>query len=373
MDRHARNTLSIGAFQVESGAVLPEVTVAYETWGTLSPERDNVVLVCHALTGDARAARTPDGPGWWEGLIGPGRYIDTNRYFVIASNVLGGCYGTTGPSSTNPATGKPYGSAFPPVTIRDMVRVQARLLDALGIDRVLAVIGGSMGGMQVLEWGVMYPDRVGRLIPMATAAYLSATAIAYNDIGRQAILADPNWRGGDYYPGPGPEKGLAIARMVGMVTYRSASLFDARFGRSVRNGKAILDPDVLFEVESYLRYQGEKLVRRFDANTYLLLLRAMDTHDIGRGRGGLDAALARITAPVLFVGIQEDLLYPPAHLRDLAARLRRMGKDARVVEISTPYGHDGFLIEFDQIGPHVRAFLAEAHVVAAKTASRQVV
>ncbi|GAB6934479.1 MAG: homoserine O-acetyltransferase [Bacillota bacterium] len=373
MDRHARNTLSIGSFQVECGAVLPEVTVAYETWGTLSPERDNVVLVCHALTGDARAARTPDGPGWWEGLIGPGRYIDTNRYFVIASNVLGGCYGTTGPSSLNPATGKPYGSAFPPVTIRDMVRVQARLLDALGIERVLAVVGGSMGGMQVLEWGVMYPDRVGRLIPMATAAYLSATAIAYNDIGRQAILADPNWRGGDYYPGPGPEKGLSIARMVGMVTYRSAALFDARFGRNVRNGKAPIDPDVLFEVESYLRYQGEKLVRRFDANTYLLLLRAMDTHDIGRDRGGLDAALSRIAAPVLFVGITEDLLYPPAHLRELAERLRRMGKDARMVEISTPYGHDGFLVEFDKIGPHVRAFLAEAHADAVETASRQVV
>lgn|SRR5690606_13806438 len=352
-------TVPIGPLDLECGRRLKQVEIAVETAGTLSDSRDNVILVCHALTGDAHAVGDAEHPGWWDGLIGPGGYIDTNRYFVITTNVLGGCAGSTGPSSINPETGRPYGSSFPVVTIRDMVRAQRRCLEEMGISRIAAVVGGSMGGMQVLEWGILYPEAVERLIPIATSVALSPMGIAYNDIGRQAILADPDWKGGDYYPGPGPRKGLAIARMMGMVTYRTGHLFEERFSRRIQDDGPIIRLDSLFQVESYLRYHGEKLVRRFDANSYLYLLKAMDLHDIGRGRGSVERALSRIQADVLVIGIREDILFPIREQRKIHALLQRLGKRSRLKEIESDYGHDAFLIEFDEVGPPIRRFLEE--------------
>jgi homoserine O-acetyltransferase len=357
VDTVTKKTVAVGQVTLECGETLQDVHIAVETVGRLSVDRDNVVLVCHALTGDAHAVGDEREPGWWDGLIGPGRYIDTNRYFVITTNVLGGCNGSTGPSSINPDTGRPYGSAFPPVTIRDMVHVQYRTLREMGIDRVHTIIGGSMGGMQVLEWGILYPEAVANLIPIATTAALSPMAIAYNDIGRQAIMSDPDWQGGDYYPGPGPKKGLAIARMVGMVTYRTDTLFHQRFQRRLQTDVPEWSRDATFQVESYLRYQGEKLVNRFDANSYLCLLKAMDTHDVGRGRGGMAPALSKIRSRVLIIGIEEDRLFQIDEQRTLFRELRAQGKDAQLWEFRSPYGHDAFLIEYEQMGPVIQQFL----------------
>ncbi|OYD08598.1 homoserine O-acetyltransferase MetX [Paludifilum halophilum] len=355
-----KQVVPIGSYTPESGQRIETVEVAVETVGTLTPEKDNAVLVCHALTGDSHAVGKEGDSGWWDGLIGPGGYIDTNRYFVITMNVLGGCDGTTGPSSVNPATGQPYGSQFPFITIRDMVHVQRLCLDRLGVSSLHAVIGGSMGGMMVLEWGVLYPDRVGKLIPIATAAALSPTAIAYNDVGRQAILSDPDFCEGDYYPGPGPVKGLSIARMMGMITYRTAELFEKRFSRNLQDyGGSQRSSESVFQIESYLRYQGRKLVNRFDANTYLRLLKAMDTHDIGRGRGGKEKALRLIQSPVLVIGIREDMLFPIQQQRELHDGLFRMNKSSRLVEISSEYGHDAFLVDFKQTGREIESFLSK--------------
>lgn len=348
----------IGPLTLESGAVLEDVEIAYETFGTLSPAKDNTIWVCHALTGDAHAAGEYP-PGWWSNLIGPGRYINTDRFFVVCSNVLGGCGGSTGPASLNPANDRPYGLRFPTVTVRDMVNAQHGLMERLGIEKLYAVIGGSMGGMQVLEWAVMYPDQVERIIPMATSSRLSAMAIAYNDVGRQAIFADPQWLGGDYYPGLGPVQGFSIARMVGMITYRTQELYDSRFGRKLREGHEITQFDSTFQVESYLRYQGEKLVQRFDANSYLYLLKAMDSHDLSRGRGGMESALARIQAKILMIGIRDDLLYPMNHIEGVVERLNVLGKQVVLKELQSPFGHDAFLVEFDEIGPDVQTFLSQ--------------
>jgi len=355
-------TVPIGPLDLECGRRLKQVEIAVETAGTLSDSRDNVILVCHALTGDAHAVGDAEHPGWWDGLIGPGGYIDTNRYFVITTNVLGGCAGSTGPSSIDPGTGRPYGTSFPVVTIRDMVRAQRRCLEKMGISKIAAVIGGSMGGMQVLEWGIMYPEAVERMIPIATSVALSPMGIAYNDIGRQAILADPEWKGGNYYPGPGPRRGLAIARMMGMITYRTETLFEKRFSRRIQDDGPITRLDSMFQVESYLRYQGEKLVRRFDANSYLYLLKAMDLHDIGRGRGGVERALSRIQSDVLVIGIREDILFPIREQRKIHALLQRLGKRSRLEEIQSHYGHDAFLVEFDLVGPPIRRFLGEGRM-----------
>jgi homoserine O-acetyltransferase len=347
----------IDEITLECGYTLKKVEIAYETAGVLNKEKSNAILVCHALTGDARAVGDEKTPGWWEGLIGPGRYVDTNKYFVITSNVLGGCSGTTGPASLNPDTGKPYGSDFPVVTIRDMVNLQYLMVKELGIEKLFAIIGGSMGGMQVYEWAVTYPKMSHLVIPIATCARLAAIAIAYNDVGRQAILADPAWNQGHYYPGKGPVNGLSIARMLGMITYRTADLFEYRFGRRLKDERDVTQFDSTFNIESYLRYQGQKLVNRFDANSYLYLLKAMDSHDIGRGRGGIKAALRNVQAKVLCIAISDDLLYPAEHQEEVALMMRNEGKEVEYHFVESIYGHDGFLVEFVKIGPLVEQFI----------------
>ncbi|PTX59333.1 homoserine O-acetyltransferase [Melghirimyces profundicolus] len=353
-----RRTVSVGSVRLEGGGTLPEVEVAMETAGRApEPDGSNVVVVCHALTGDAHAVGDEEDPGWWDGLVGSGKAVDTDRFHVVTMNVLAGCNGTTGPSSVNPDTGRPYGSSFPFVSIRDMVHVQKRVLEQLGIDRVNMLIGGSMGGMMVLEWGVMFPRFARKLVPIATASSLTPTAIAYNDIGRQAILSDPDYQGGHYYPGQGPVNGMALARMTAMVTYRTPQLFEKRFSRKLQAEGPVTRMNSLFQVESYLRYQGKKLVDRFDANSYLYLLKAMDTHDLGRGRGGVEKALSRVEAEVLVIGIREDQLFPIHQQRELHQTLSRLGKSCDLLEISSDYGHDAFLVDFEETGERIRSFL----------------
>ena len=351
---------------LDGGGVLDAVEIAYETWGTLNDDASNAVLLCHAWTGDSHAAgRAGPGhptPGWWESIVGPRAAIDTDRWFVVCSNVLGGCQGTTGPSSLDPQTGVAYGSKFPVVTIRDMVRAQARLADHLGIRRWHSVIGGSMGGMQVLEWAVTYPDRVQSIVPIASCLQASAQQIAWESIGRRAILHDPNFRGGDYYDAPagqGPHRGLSTARMVAQVTFRSDNVFNQKFGRDVvgSNQHSNAPAEQQFEVERYLEYHGDKLTRRFDANSYLLIGRAMDLHDIARGRGGLDSAIKRITAPTLSIGIASDMLYPSYQQIQIRDALVAHEVRADYVEIDSPHGHDSFLIDLDQVAPPITRFL----------------
>jgi homoserine O-acetyltransferase len=351
-------------FALEGGGVLPEITLAYETWGTLDPDGGNAVLVCHALTGDSHAA----GPlaaghpqaGWWDGFIGPGKPIDTDRWFVVCPNVLGGCQGSTGPASPHPGDGKPWGSRFPVVSVRDWVRSQAKLADHLGIRRWHSVIGGSMGGMQALEWAVIFPERVGSIVPVSTAAAASAQQIAWWSTGRRVIHMDPGWRGGDYYdadPGEGPHEGLSLARMISQITFRSDDVFTRRFGREVVEPLDGFSLWQRFEVERYLEYHGDKLVRRFDANSYLLLTKAMDLHDLGRGRQGIDAAMAKIRCPVLSVGVVSDILYPLHQSHAIVEHARAAGVEARSVELDSPHGHDAFLIELEQLGLPISAFL----------------
>jgi homoserine O-acetyltransferase len=351
-------------FALEGGGFLRQIDLAFETWGTLDARAGNAVLVCHALTGDSHAAGPlapgHPAPGWWDGLIGPGRALDTDRFYVVCVNVLGGCQGTTGPASAHPDDGRPYGSRFPVVSVRDMVRTQASVADHLGIRHWLSVVGGSLGGMQALEWGVMFPDRVRSLVPIATTAAASAQQIAYGTIGRKAIALDPNWRGGDYYsaaPGDGPHEGLAVARGLAQITYRSDDVFTDRFGREPVEPLDGFSLWQRFEVERYLEYHGDKLVRRFDANTYLLLSKAMDLHDVGRGRGGIEAALARITVPVLSMGIPSDTLYPTYQQLALCDALRTSGVRWTYTEIDSPHGHDAFLLELDQVGAALTDFL----------------
>lgn len=365
-DWPAQKTFAFGhpphPFSLESGKTLGPVTVAYETYGTLAPDGKNAVFVCHALTGSAHAANLPKRPeheeGWWDPFIGPGKVFDTDRYFVVSANVLGGCYGTTGPASLNPETGTPYAMDFPVVTIRDMVRVQKRLLDHLGVKRLKAVAGGSVGGMQALEWAVMYPGLVESVIPVAASERLTPLAIAYNQAGRKAIMNDPNWCGGNYYNRTFPADGLSLARMIGTITYKSKETFEERFGRKLAGDKTnIYNFFQDFEVESYLNYQGNKLVRRFDANSYLYLTKAMDLHDLSRGFASVSEALRRIESRVLLIGISSDLLFPPGEVRGLAVELRRAGVETEYKEIQSPFGHDAFLIEFNQMAEMIGSFL----------------
>jgi homoserine O-acetyltransferase len=349
--------LADGGLVLESGETFGPVTVAYETWGTLRPAADNAVLVLHALSGDSHAAG-PAGPGhptpgWWDGLIGPGLAIDTDVWYVVAPNVLGGCQGTTGPSSAGP-DGRPWGSRFPVVTVRDQVAVEVALADALGISRWAAVVGGSMGGMRALEWAAGYPERVARLIAVTCGAASTADQIALTAMQARAIRNDPHFRDGDYYGGPLPEQGLGLARFIGFVSYRTELELQMRFGRRAQEGE---DPyrEGRYAVESYLDYQAEKLVGRFDANTYLVLSRAMDHHDIGRGRGGIEAALARVTAASVIVGVDSDRLYP-THLQYELSRCLPDHPEVKVVH--SPYGHDAFLIETGQVGKAIAAALA---------------
>ena len=337
---------------VEAGGRIGPVTVAYETWGTLAPDATNAVLVLHALTGDSHAAgpAAPGHrhPGWWDGMIGPGAPIDTDRFFVVCPNVLGGCQGTTGPAS--PADdGRPYGSRFPRITIRDQVVVEAALADRLGIARWNAVVGGSMGGMRALEWAVGFPDRVARAVIVAVGACATAEQIALCSVQNRAIAADPEWRGGDYYdapPGGGPHRGMAIARSIGQVSYRTERELDERFGRGHQGDERPLEGG-RYAVESYLEYQGEKLAERFDANTYVVLSDAMNHHDVGRGRGGVAAALARVQADVAIAGISSDRLYPLRLQYELAELIPTA---SGVTAIESVTGHDGFLVEADAVG-----------------------
>ncbi len=357
-------------FALDSGATLSDVVIAYETWGRLDADASNAVLLCHAWTGDSHAAgpagRGHSQPGWWDDTVGPGLPIDTDKYFVVCANVLGGCQGSTGPASPHPIDGRPYGSRFPVVTIRDMVRAQVRLADHLGIERWMSVVGGSMGGMQALEWAVMYPRRVGSIVPIATCMQATAQQIAWGAIGRRAIGLDPKWRGGDYYDaaaGDGPTEGLAIARMVAQVTFRSDNVFTDRFGRDLSDKATIGDTFGMwqqFEVERYLEHHGHKIAVRFDANSYLAIGKAMDLHDVARGRGSLERAMARVAAPTLTVGIWSDMLYPSYQQRQLHEILLASGVDSRYVEIDSPHGHDAFLINGDQLAEPLEKMLAQA-------------
>jgi homoserine O-acetyltransferase/O-succinyltransferase len=397
--------------RLDCGQELHPVRVAYETYGALSPQRDNVILVCHALSGDAHAAgiaKTPPvestrdgfgatdrdgaagkGLGWWDGMIGPGKAFDTDRFFVVATNLLGGCRGTTGPSSVNPATAKPYGADFPVITVADMVRTERAFLDELGIERLAAVSGGSLGGMQALEWAVLFPDQVDAIVPIASTHALHPQGVAWNAIARESIMRDPAWQGGQYYgTGAAPDAGLGVARMVGHVTYLSAQALEDKFGRRLRQSpggrlspstprgmpdeKAMMSGrqeggdvrytirDAEFQVESYLRHQADSFVKRFDANTYLYMSRALTYFDLARQHGGsLAHALADVAARTLLIAFSSDWLYPPVASREIADALRALGKPVEFEVIEAPYGHDCFLLEEARQIPIIRQFLSK--------------
>jgi homoserine O-acetyltransferase len=370
---------------LDCGRALHPIRIAYETYGTLSPARDNVILVCHALSGDAHAAgiaRTPadestrdgfgaadrdrtnsKGLGWWDGMIGPGKAFDTNAFFIVSTNLLGGCRGTTGPSSLNPATGTPYGLDFPVITVADMVRTQRAFLDELGIARLAAVAGGSLGGMQAFEWAILYPDHVDAIVVIASTHALQPQGVAWNAIARSAIMSDPAWQRGDYYgTGRKPDAGMGIARMVGHMTYLSAKSVGDKFGRRLQVGDdiryTVVDPE--FEVESYLRHQADSFVRRFDANTYLYTSRALTYFDLARqyGDGSLTHALRHVSARTLLIAFSSDWLYPPAGSEAVFDALRGLGKDVECHVIDAPYGHDCFLLEEARQTPMIQQFLA---------------
>ncbi len=364
--RPVRAHHSIGSFEPELGGALPEVTLAYETWGELSEAADNAVLLAHALTGDSHAAGGPSEGyrrgGWWHPMVGPGLPVDTQKYFVVCSNVLGGCSGSTGPASVEPGTGRPYGMRFPVITIRDMVRAQRRLLDDLGVRRLALVIGGSIGGQQTLEWAVEYPDFVEKAAPIAATGALGPQGLGMSEIGRRAIMADPDWQEGDYYgTGKRPDAGLAIARMAGMMTYQSAPGQWERFGRRPA-GRPALHREFggRFEIESYLHYQGRELTQRFDANSYLYLSRAMDLYDVAAGYESDQEAYSRIEAEVLFVGITSDWLFPPGEVRASAERAQRAGAEAGYAEIDTLSGHDAFLKDWTELTDTIKPFITGA-------------
>ena len=348
---------------LDGGHALSTLTIAYMTYGTLNADKSNAILICHALTLDQFAASPhplTGKPGWWDTLIGPGKPIDTDRFFVICSNVLGGCMGTSGPADTDPATGKPFGLSFPLVTIKDMVRTQAMLIDALGIDRLLCVVGGSMGGMQVLQWAASYPDRVVSAIPMATAANHSAQNIAFHEVGRQAIMADPDWQGGNYQlDDTRPSKGLAVARMAAHITYLSEAALQRKFGRNLQDRNAIsfgFGPD--FQIESYLHHQGMTFVDRFDANSYLYITRAMDYFDLAADYGGVLAEAFRGTATrFCIISFSSDWLFPPQGNKQIAHALNAAAANVSFVEIETDRGHDAFLLEEPEMFATVRGFL----------------
>ena len=376
-----------GPLHLDCGSELSDVRVAYETYGTLSAQRDNVLLVCHALSGDAHAAgiskvppaeSTRDGfgasdrdqtrskgLGWWDGMIGPGKAFDTDRFFVVSTNLLGGCRGTTGPSSTNPVTGKPYGADFPTITVADMVRTERAFLDQLGIARLAAVAGGSLGGMQAFEWAILYPDQVDAVVAIASTHAVQPQGVAWNAVARNAIMADPAWQGGHYYgTGRKPDAGMGIARMVGHITYLSAKSVSDKFGRRLQSGGDIryTVTDAEYAVESYLRHQADSFVKRFDANTYLYTSRALTYFDLARqfGNGSLAAAVRGLAARTLLIAFSSDWLYPPACSEELAHALRAQGKDVELHVIEAPYGHDCFLLEEARQTPMIQAFLARA-------------
>ncbi len=348
-------------FVLESGENLGSVTLAYKTYGALDEKKSNAILVLHALSGDAHVAglSKKGAVGWWDNFVGPGKGIDTNKYFVICSNVLGGCKGSTGPSSINPRTGNPYALDFPLITIGDMVNAQRRLIDHLGVDKLLAVIGGSMGGMQVLQWMVAYPGRIRAAIPIATTMKHTPQQIAFNEVGRQAVMADPNWRNGNYYGGRAPAKGLAVARMIGHITYMSDVSMSEKFGRRVRADREPFKFSADFEVEGYLRYRGDNFVKRFDANSYLYITKAIDYFNLLNGHS-LDSVFKGLAAKVLVVGFQSDWLYPVYQSKEIVKACKVAGVDASYCELSSTYGHDAFLLETEQEARLVGHFLKTA-------------
>jgi homoserine O-acetyltransferase/O-succinyltransferase len=358
-----KNFHRIGSFEPELGGYLEEVTLAYETWGELDPSGENAVLIVHALTGDSHCAggisEAYKRGGWWDEMVGPGRLVDTDEHFVVCSNVLGGCSGSTGPASVDPATDYQYGMRFPIVTISDIVRAQKRLLDDLGVRKLEVVIGGSIGGQQALEWALKFPDFVEKAVPVAATGALGPQGLGMSEIGRRAIMADPNWQGGDYYgTGKSPETGLAIARMAGMLTYQSAEGQWERFGREEATRPALYEEfGGRFEIESYLHYQGHDLTGRFDANSYLYLTRAMDLYDIGAGYASHEEAYERIEAEVLFVGISSDWLFPAREVRAAAELAKAAGAEAHYEEIESLNGHDAFLKDWNELRAAVGPFL----------------
>lgn len=360
-------------FPLESGGFLSPVDMEYETYGQLNATRSNAILILHALSGDAHVAGwdrnwkktgrawRAQKPGWWDAMVGPGKPIDTRRFFVLCANVLGSCCGTTGPSSLNPKTGIPYGTRFPAVTVGDWVTLQARLLDVLGIQELFAVTGGSLGGQQALEWAMAFPDRVRRVLVLAASARLSVQGLAFNAVGRYSILQDPRFHGGDYYgEAQGPSSGLAAARMLAHITYLSEEGMHRKFGRRLNNRES---PEFSFgtefEVESYLDHQGRAFVKRFDANSYLYITRAMDYYDASEkwGGGDLVAACRRVRSQMMILSFASDWLYPPTHVRDLALALCRVGRPVTYVNVPSSTGHDAFLIETEAVGGLIRPFL----------------
>ena len=351
-------------FIMENGSKIGPVTVAYETYGELSGAGDNVILIEHALTASAHAAgrHNPDDkyPGWWDVMIGPGKAFDTDKYFVVCSNILGGCYGTTGPSSINPETGKPYGRTFPVVTVRDMVNVQKALVDHLGITRLKAVVGGSMGGMQAIEWALQYPDLVDSIILIASGAVSNPQSIAIHKVGIRAILDDPMWQGGDYYGGEPPAKGLAIARMIGHITYLSHDWLWEKFGRKHHEPETKKHKlESKFDIERYLEYQGKKFVERFDANCYIYIMRAIDIYDAAEGYDSLEDSFSRIRCDkVLVSSFTSDWLFPSYQSREIVEALKANDIEVEYDEIESPYGHDSFLLEYQTLTGYIKNFLS---------------
>lgn len=341
---------TIDSLTLENGEKLEPVTLAYETYGTLSENKTNAVLILHALSGDAHAAGLDieqKNPGWWDSMIGPGRAFDTNKYFVISSNVIGGCKGSTGPSSINPATGRRYALDFPIVTINDMADAQKRLIDHLGIDKLLTAVGGSMGGMLALSWLVRYPDRIRSAIPIATAIKHGPQQIAFNEVGRQAIMADPHWNSGNYYGGPLPAKGLAVARMIGHITYMSDLSMEEKFGRQRKDEAEPFKFTADYEVEGYLRYRGDSFVKRFDANSYLYITKAMDNFDATQWRP-LQDSLQGLKTKVLVIAFKSDWLYPAYQSKEIVKACKRSGIETTYCEIDSTCGHDAFLLEIEE-------------------------
>lgn len=374
---HDQNGISVGIVEkkfytfaesqkmiLESGAILGPVTMAYETCGELNPEKNNAVLICHALSGDSHVAgyysRDDSKPGWWDIMVGPGKGIDTDKYFVICVNVLGSCLGSTGPSSQDPETGKPYGHSFPVVTIGDMVRAQKTLLDHLGIKKILAVVGGSIGGMQVLEWCVRYPEMIISAIPLASTTRHSALAIAFNEVARQAIMTDPNWNNGDYYSGSKPDHGLAVARMIGHITYLSDESMRLKFGRQLQDKSDFsFQFDADFQVENYLRHQGAKFVDRFDANSFLYITKASDYFDLEKqyGAGSMVRAFQKARAKFLTISFTSDWLYPTYQSREMVQALKKNNLDVSFCEIEAEWGHDAFLLPNERLTSLIKGFL----------------
>jgi homoserine O-acetyltransferase/O-succinyltransferase len=359
----AQRALFETPLQFKSGAVLPRYELVYETYGTLNADRSNAILICHALSGHHHIAGHYAGDsknvGWWDNMVGPGKPIDTHKFFVIGLNNLGGCHGSTGPSSINPQTGKPYGASFPVITVEDWVEAQARLADHLGIRQFAAVIGGSLGGMQAMQWGLSYPDRVRHVLAIASAPHLTAQNIAFNDVARNAILTDPDFHGGDYYQhNVVPTRGLRLARMLGHITYLSDDAMADKFGRELRHGKLNFSYDIEFQIESYLRYQGDKFAAYFDANTYLLMTKALDYFDPARNlNGDLNRAFATAKAKFLVVSFTTDWRFSPARSREIVHALLHNKLDVSYAEIESQHGHDSFLMQDEQYFAVMRNYL----------------